>query len=44
MTLFNLRKMLCQNKKTEPWNMRHLEGVLKTLKKGQSTGTKWMAE
>ena len=34
--LFNLRKELCGNKKSKPWNMDDLEAVMKDLKKDKA--------
>ena len=34
--LFNLRKHLCQNRKSEPWEMKDLEKALKSLKKNKA--------
>ena len=36
MLLFNLRKQLCENRKSEPWNMKQLEAAIKELKKDKS--------
>ena len=36
LVLFNLRKELCEERKSKPWNMNELNAVLKDLKKGKS--------
>ena len=36
MMLFNIRKELCMNRKSEPWDMKNLEKALKSLKKNKA--------
>ena len=36
LVLFNLRKQLCEEKKSNPWEMKHLDAALKELKKDKS--------
>ena len=44
-TLFNLRKKLCENRKSKPWKMEHLEAAIKLLKKDKARDPNgWMSE
>ena len=36
MMLFNIRKELCENRKSEPWEMRNLEKAFKSLKNNKA--------
>ena len=36
MILFNLRKKVCKNRKSEPWNMKNLDDAIKSLKKDKA--------